>query len=474
MRRLVIFLAAVASILSVGLVVPVSAEEQDTSSTDADSTVEGSTNDTDYLTFEIENDGTQKQTQVAQGAAGGITGYEVPRRVTTIGRGETVENRPRPEYDPLGIHAGSFLIFPSVGVEEQYQTNIYYTPSDETDDFITRILPGVTAQSTWSNHSLRLQTGADVGIYADNSDEDYQDYFVDGTGRIDIRRSTNLTLNAGYAHDHESRASPDDPGTGKEPTQIDIYSAAARFYHTFGRINARLTGTATRFTYDDVDLAAGPGKLINHDRDRNEYTGALRVGYEIVPSYEAFVQGTYNVREYDGDETGTGINKDSHGYEVAAGVALDLTGVLFGELFVGYLSQDYDSSSLDDFSGVGGGGQLTWNVTRLTTITGTASSAVRETDVAGASGSLVTAGEINVDHELLRNLLIGADARVTRDDFEGISRVDWIYGAGADATYLINRYLSAGIDYTFEKRDSDANGEDFENHVFLARVRLQY
>ncbi len=455
-RRLAFFLAAVFSILSVGFVGPTAADEQDSASTDG----------TDYVTYEIEDEGSRKQ------LAQGVTGYEVPRRIIDIGRGDTVASRPRPEYDPLGVRAGSFLIFPSVAIEEQYESNIFFTPDDEEDDFITRIIPSLTAQSTWSNHSLSLRGGADAGFYADNSDENYVDYFVGATGRLDIRRSTSLTLSPEFRHDHESRSSPDDPGTGKEPTEFDVYRSEAQLFHNFGRINATVGGEFERFSYEDVPLAAGGGDLNNHERDRNEYLGSLRIGYEIQPTYEAFVLGTYSVIDYDGLEGG--VNRDSDGYFIGAGMDLDLTGVLFGEVFIGFESRDYDSSALDDFSGVSGGGELTWNVTRLTTVTGAASVAVRETTVAGASGSLLAAGDLDVDHELLRNLLIGVDGSIARDDFEGIDRVDYVYGAGADVTYLINRYLSAGLDYSFQTRDSDAAGEDFDNHIVLGRVRLQY
>ena len=35
-----------------------------------------------------------------------------------------VTKRPRPEYDPIGVSAGSFLIFPKIQLDETYNTNI--------------------------------------------------------------------------------------------------------------------------------------------------------------------------------------------------------------------------------------------------------------------------------------------------------------------------------------------------------------
>jgi hypothetical protein len=153
---------------------------------------------------------------------------------------------------------------------------------------------------------------------------------------------------------------------------------------------------------------------------------------------------------------------------------VDFGGIVFGEFFGGFRSQSYDSSRLDDFSGFGGGADVTWNVTQLTTITGSLLGDLRETTQANSSGRMVATGEIGVDHELRRNIILGANIIGVRDDYEGINRTDWIYGAATDATYLINRYLRAGAEYEFRQRDGESSNNDFTQHVFLIRLGLQY
>jgi hypothetical protein len=415
-------------------------------------------------------------TQIAQG----ITTYERRRRdVDRTRRGDTVEGRARPQYDPLGQRMGSFVLFPELVVQEQYESNIFRDENDEEDDFLTRVMPNLTLQSDWNNHQLQLETGGDFGFYKDNSDEDFQDYFAGASGRIDIRRSTQLRLRTRYSHDHESRESPDDANSGAlnvadEPTELDIYSLGAALRHDFGRINATLGGTFDRVSFDDPDAVVGPD-VVEHDRDRNIYEGTLRVGYEIVPEYEAFVLGSYNVREYDGDEIGPlSVNRDSDGYGIAVGMEVDFGGVVFGDFYAGYRSQSYDHSTLDDFSGFGGGADITWNVTQLTTITGSLLGDLRETTSAGASGRRVATGRVGIDHELRRNIILGANIFTSQDDYEGINRTDWLYGGAADATYLINRYLRAGVGYEFRERDGESSNDDFTNHSFLVRLGLQY
>ncbi|MCI0430482.1 MAG: outer membrane beta-barrel protein, partial [Rhodospirillales bacterium] len=40
-------------------------------------------------------------------------------------RAQSVFERPRPDYDPLGIRAGGFLIYPQVELGEAYNDNIF-------------------------------------------------------------------------------------------------------------------------------------------------------------------------------------------------------------------------------------------------------------------------------------------------------------------------------------------------------------
>ena len=77
-----------------------------------------------------------------------------------LDRGETVTNRSRPELDPLGMRAGSFLIYPRLGLQETYNDNIFAVESDEQDDFITLVRPQLDVRSDWTNHAVDLRAGA--------------------------------------------------------------------------------------------------------------------------------------------------------------------------------------------------------------------------------------------------------------------------------------------------------------------------
>ena len=402
-----------------------------------------------------------------------VRAYEVPRRDVEVRRGETVTGRKRPELDPLGVRAGTFLVYPKLELEESYSDNIFSDDDGEQSDFITRILPSLRIESDWANHALSLEGGADVGRYIDHTDEDFEDFHFSASGRVDVRRSTNVKARVRYQALHEDRGSPDDE-RGVEPTQFDIFSADVQGFHNFGRVNVTLGGTFDRYDFDDVARPAPLIPINNDDRDRDEVEGSLRLGYEIVPEYEAFIRGAYNFRDYDSDLDDSGFNRDSDGYEIVAGLEVDFGGIVFGDFFVGYKSQNFDEASFNTVDGPLVGADITWNVTPLTTIVGTASRLIRETTQAGVSGRFLTTVGLSADHELLRNLLLGANASVSHDDFEGIDRTDLIYKAGVNAKYMLNRYFYVSGGYDFRMRDGESSADDFTENIFFIRLQAQY
>jgi hypothetical protein len=376
-----------------------------------------------------------------------------------------VTARPRPDFDPLGIRAGGFLLYPSVTVDGSYNDNIFATDDDEESDFIFTFSPQITARSNFPRHSLDFTVQSDIGQYVDNTDENFVDYGADLGGRLDITRNNRLVGGAFYEHGHDSRDDPEDPGVdvSEEPLEYDEYGGDLGFEQDFNRFNVAVTGDVGRRDYDDDTEA---------DRDRLLYGGRLRTGYFISPRINAFVQGGYRREERDTSEGSTPpIKRDNNVYDARIGTAIDFTGLLFGEVSVGWSVQDFDESELDTENGLVYGAGLTWNPTQLTSLTLDADGGFVPSDV-GAS-NLENQVALRIDHELLRNVLIGGQIAYERDDFQDTGRVDNRFDVGPDITYLLNRYLSVGAGYTFTTQTSDDNEEEFTRNLFTLRLTAQ-
>jgi len=384
-----------------------------------------------------------------------------------VERGETVMSRARPDYDPIGLRLGGFLLYPELAVQESYDRNIFATPTNERSDFITAIEPSLNLKSNWNNHALNFKADAQILKYADHSSEDQDNYSFGTDGRLDIQRDSRVYGGASYAVRHESRYSPNDLG-GREPTKYDVFSANLSPEKDFNRLSVRLDGNLDRFTYSNN--ATGAGAVIAEDqRDRTEYQIGIKPTYELAPLRQIYGLIAYNWRDYDSNLV-FGFNRDCTGYTLAVGARCDIPGILFADVYLGYREQNFEDSRLASASGPAGGAKLTWNVTRLTTVTGLVTREVQETILTGSSSYFATKAEARVDHELLRNLILNGSIGYENDAFEGINRTDDFVVLGAGAKYLINRNFALSGGYTFRTRSSDAAGSDFDEHITFLRL----
>ena len=369
-------------------------------------------------------------------------------------RNVTVEERRRPQFDPLGIRAGGFLIFPSLQVSGEYDSNVFATENNEDDDFGLLLRPRLTAVSQWSRHALNASLFGDFAFYEEFDENNYQDFGGSLNGRLDITRNDILFGELSLARRHEGRESPESVGSQDLVTYFDGL-ARLGYRRDFNLVYVVVGGSVNRKDYNEEDL--------NEDRrDLIDLTGDLRIGYKVSPRFNLFVQGDYTIVRYDND---SGVDRDSRGFGFSVGTDVDITGILFGEARVGYIRREYDDDTLDNVSGPGGAAKLTWNVTGLTSLIFEAGGGIVETTQGGASANLQSAASAEVQHELLRNLILTGRLSFTRDDFQGIDRTDHTVRARVGARYLLNRNLSLDAGYEFATRDSDVNGADYDRHL---------
>jgi hypothetical protein len=383
----------------------------------------------------------------------------------------TVTGRPRPNFDAVGLPPGGFTVFPSLTLGSEFSSNVFATDGNEDADAIFTISPEVNLLSDWGRHALGLQGSATVYKYIDNTSEDVEDYLFAGNGRFDILRDTYLTANAGIRRAHEDRGSPND-ANGEEPTEYTTIGGELGLFHRFNRLSGELGGLARHLDFDDVDATGG--SINNDDRDRMEYDSFLRLGYDFRSDASAFIQGGFNMEQYDNVPDDGGFDRDSYGYDVVGGISFDITNLVFGEFFGGILAEEFDDPAFDSTLGYSLGADIAWNVTPLTTINFAATRAVEETTVAGASSALTTETSLSADHELLRNLILNAGLSYRLEEFDETSRDDNTIEADLGATYLMNRFVHLMLGYNYTQRLSDAPGLDYTEHEALLRVRIQY
>lgn len=382
-----------------------------------------------------------------------------------------VLNRPNPDYDPVGGRVGSFFIFPRAEVETRYDSNIFALDHNVESDVIGVFKPAVKIQSDWSRHALNAEAGAEIGRYGQFESENYEDVFIGIDGRLDVLRSTTLFADLDLSKRHEDRGSPDDVN-GETPTEYYDVSTGINGAYQAGRIALFGDARLQFLDFDDVRTAGGTA-INNDDRDRRVATASGRVGYEIIRDYLAFIRTDLNDRDYVADTDDGGVDRDSQGYGLSAGMQFRLGGIARGEVSAGWRQQFYEDDTLQDFDGYSFQLGVTWFATELTTVDVTGARTFEETTLAGASGYAATSLRLDVAHELRRNIVLTGSLGAASNDYEGVDRVDHVVDAELGARLLINRNVYAGASYEYRMRESDA-AADYRRNIVMLRGGVRF
>jgi hypothetical protein len=394
-------------------------------------------------------------------------------------RGQTVTDRPRPLFDPLGVRIEELFLYPRLELDESFNDNIFATRSGTKSDFITSLKPRLDLVSNFGEHALNVSAGANLGWYASHSTENYQDAFASTSDRYDIDRGRHIFANAEIDRLHVARTSPDFPGAAAQVPIYTTYLAGLGYGQDQLPVTYRGDLSVARSEYQAVP-AVGGGQVNQSDRNNTTYTLGLQSGYSLNPNWVIFARGSGNFRDFDHGASASNPRRNSAGYHADVGAHVDF-GVLYGEAYLGYLEQDYQNGIYHPIRGIDGGASLVWNFTGLDTLRLNALRSVNDTsqEVFGAGftspGYLHSQVGLSLDHELLRNLLLNADVNYINDDFKGISRNDNGIDATVGAKFLVRRELYLGGSYTFSHRDSSGAqaGQPFTQNIFMLRIATQ-
>lgn len=395
--------------------------------------------------------------------------------VAPPGRGpsETVRSRKREDFDPEGIKLGGFRAYPSLVTSQVYDSNIFRSGSGTRSDMISVIRPRFQLKSEFPVHRLDLTAEGAAGFFWEHDSENFLDYRGDARGHVDILRGLRLEAALSGEHGHEDRGSVDF-GAGTEPVRFDRAAAVAVLAARTGSFRHRLGFGYTNTDYQDVG-AVGGGVVNHDDRDHTRYDVFGRISYDAAPSIRIFASGAYQTTDFTAARDDAGLDRDSQGMLVAAGAEYDSGGLWHARLSAGWLHRSYADAALSDVSGPNVRGNVTANISPLTTLSAEISRDTVDTATPGASSYWDNALKVRADHELLRNLIVSVGARGRWHEFRGVDRTDWHAGAGLALRWLLSRnvWLSASADFDQRRSTGIVQAEDFQRSRLLMRLVLQ-
>ncbi|MGR4865410.1 outer membrane beta-barrel protein [Caulobacter sp. LARHSG274] len=371
------------------------------------------------------------------------------------GRNVSVTQRERPEYDPIGIHAGGFTLLPKVELSGQSISNAFDTSSHEQSDAALIFAPSVLARSNWGRHAMQVQANLAFRRNKDFSENDQTAGSIQALGRIDVYGQSYITILADAARAYDERSSSGFPRNAADLPKYDALGVGVRGVYESGRIRTS-GGIETRsLDYGFINSVSGPRLDLNgRDVGITKLTG--RVEYGVNPDAAVFTEFVYTISNYDHSGGIYGPSRDSKEASGLIGANFDITRLARGEVGFGYIKREYDSPSYNSIPGVTARAKIEYLPTQLLTLTFDAKRAVIDSVDLTSGGFFSTSAGVMADYELRRNLLVNAKVGYTKEDYRGIDRSDEITEIGVGGRYLVNRTVS--IEAKISRYDRESSG----------------
>jgi hypothetical protein len=384
---------------------------------------------------------------------------------------DAVPDRPRTEYDPLGVRAGGFVVRPSVSESFGADSNISASPHPVASALIdTQGTVGVA--SDWSRDAIEAGASFDNRSYVQHPSASYTNWSAGLGGRIDIGRD-HVDLATTHLTATTEATAIGTLGAGT-PVTVALDSAHAGYQVSFGRftVEPAFDVGIYRFVHGPADAGS------EATNNRNDLAGSLSAGYELAPGSNLVAVASATNAAFIVRTPGV-PTPDYNDISLVGGIDTRAGSLFRYRATIGYEVRTYASSQLANTAAPLAEFDAIWTPTRRTTVTGQISRSLQNAiSTVGAASYTYTDLRLVVDHEYLRNVLLQALGEFQNADYSGHEGgahggTQHVVSGGVGATWLLDRKLSLIARVTYAQ-STDATDKTLNQSATLAELTLQF
>ncbi len=378
-------------------------------------------------------------------------------------------------YAALGIRVGTFTLSP-VLTQSIGSTSNADAASDGSASIFSQTDARLTAVSNWALHELRGEIGGTYQTFFDSDTDDLPS--LDASFQLRLDHSYDLTTRIGGTYNLSTESAESDnltvpfPLTIEDSPNVHRFGGFAEVEKQAGRYLASLRGAITHSRYEDASLSDG-SNLAQDDRNNTLYELQGRVGYEISPSLQPFVEASLGARRYESEVDRNGNRRNSMLYALRAGVEFDRGDKLNGEISVGYSAEEFDDNAINNLDGLTIDANINWSPQRLTTFTAAAQSEFTGSTNADEAGSVTYAISLDAVHDLRPNLSLNARVLASLREYDDSGRQDEMLQGQIGAEWRLNRTAAVIATVGHEVLDSSEATSSYEATTARIGLRLQ-
>jgi hypothetical protein len=392
----------------------------------------------------------------------------------TVLRGQGVAERPRPDYDPLGIDVGAFQLYPQINLDARATDNFRAANVNRQSDVYMLAVADLRFNSTWAQNEVAGGAYVSQSAHALLPAENVTQYGASLRGALDVSRESQLRASINADHKVESRTSLGSFQGTPTPVSYDIYLASVGGSQIIDRlvVNATLAFEQQNF----FDAIASDGSVIDQSyRDVRTIRAGGSAQYEVRSGVSLLVSGMYVNADYTAPLTSpTELRRNSAGFDLLGGVSLELSSLIFGQVQFGYLSRIYVDPRLKDINGPSFQAALLWNVTPLTSLRLGGARTIEDASSTQFAGNTRSEVNFSVQHELYRYIILSADIAVSHFSPNGPGASGNEFGAGIGGQYLIDRNWRIGGTLRYAQRTSEQSSLEFHATTVSILTQLTF
>lgn len=391
---------------------------------------------------------------------------------------------------------------PYISVEGEYNDNIYLTPTNKKDDYITTVRPGLRYTNMDATAGVELDYNAGFVFYGKENDNDYVSHNASLNAKLLTKSHFNFYLRDSFIRSEDPRER--EYFTTTEQNQYVLATrpdravywrnvAAPTIEYQFGKedrigVNYRNniyrtqseTGEDSQENYinpyidywfdrrNGIHLEYGY-TIGDFDRspDLTGHTANGRYTHRVTPNTSIFAGYTFTQRDFDPPS----VDYDVH--EPVIGITYAFSPTVNASAQVGYFWKEPEVGSRTE--GVSYMASIT-NLGVRTTYTFILQGGYNEdyftSENLGFNRYHRLTGSLR--HFLERRLSIGFAGSVERAEYIDVDRDDWIWGVSGNVSYQPLKWLTLSLEYSHRENNSDVDIYDYEENRGIIRITAMY
>lgn len=373
---------------------------------------------------------------------------------------------PSLSYAVGNMHLGGTELHPSISISHSYDDNIYLNDDkniEKVGDSLTVISPSIELKRIHDERIFLLSYNVDIYRFNDQDKEDRENHAA--TALLDTRFPAGLRLK--LRDTYMKTADPASSELTDKDERIQNLFEVAISSNVFDRLAFELNYGSTRHDYDEGSNPV----LEKQDRLEEAYGGDLLL--KLLPKTSMFLE--YRRGQISYDVVILGDERDSTFDKYGVGLKGQVTSKLNVDIMGGYENRKYESAAKTDFKSEIASVSINYDFSSISKFSLTGVRRMQESFKSSSNYFVENRISLNVDYRMTHKVSVNLDTYYGLNDYSSdVDRKDTLSGVDVNLKYNIKPWLSTGVGYAYQQRDSDLDSEDYQVNRYSLNLKAVF